>query len=1030
MRSRIAPLAAAAAWNLGAWDDLKEFITELPPDGVEAPFFQAIIAVKHDMFSEAMVFIEKARKRLSTELSALLGESYDRAYKLAVSMQQLIELEEIISYKTTNSKERRNLILKMWHDRLVGCQRDVYVWQQILSVRTLVVSPSEDIQTWLKFSSLCRKSGKLNLSYKVLINLMGGSPMDSVPSSPISTKASISSIPFFNTEGHHSRVQYSFFKHLWTAGFRDIAREKMATLTESLAATLVMGNKDASVQRLASRTHLRLAQWSLEIHSDLTDEKHMENVLQHFKQASELDPKCYKAIHWWARTNYELVDVYFVPSAGEQRPSASSPKASMDQRSSNAGHSSDVQRALQFVIPATQGFFRSIELGGQMQLQDTLRLLSLCFKFGNYPKIENVFQQGFETASIDTWLSVIPQLIARINTKQQAVRRLVCDLLQRVGQAHPQSLIYPLTVASKSTSSSRKSAAVNLLKVMKRHSDALVEQALMVSFELIRTAILWQEMWYEALEQASNSYFGTKNIEGMFEALDPLHEMMDKGPETLHEMAFLQSYGKELQEAREWMQRYRITRQESCVNEAWKLYIPVYRKIDGNFRKVKEIQLQHTSPRLLQAKNLDLAVPGTYTASQEVIKISFFHSSLKVLSSKQRPRKLTLRASNGKDYPFLLKGHEDLRQDERVMQLFSLVNTLLANDRETSKAALDIRGYAVVPLAPSSGVLEWLSQCDTLHDLIQEYRSRKKIVADLERLIMLSLAPDKQLTLLTTLQLVDVLEHAQSFTKGQDLYAMLWLKSLSSEVWLDRRTNYIRSLAVMSMVGYILGLGDRHPCNLMLDRITGKIIHIDFGDCFEVAMLRDKFPEKIPFRLTRMLINAMEVSGIQGTFRTTCEKVMRVLRENKESVMAVLEAFVHDPLINWRLLNGAEAALVPNEAGPRKSSTDDIVNELRPEELIGDGAADEPASIASSSVNRRNRVQVVAQAENDDEFKLDVETLNEKALQVVSRVRDKLTGKDFEGEELNVEKQVDRLIRQAASSENLAQCWIGWCPFW
>ena len=63
----------------------------------------------------------------------------------------------------------------------------------------------------------------------------------------------------------------------------------------------------------------------------------------------------------------------------------------------------------------------------------------------------------------------------------------------------------------------------------------------------------------------------------------------------------------------------------------------------------------------------------------------------------------------------------------------------------------------------------------------------------------------------------------------------------------------------MSMVGYVLGLGDRHPSNLMLDRMSGKITHIDFGDCFEVAMTREKFPEKIPFRLTRMLINAMEV---------------------------------------------------------------------------------------------------------------------------------------------------------------------------
>ena len=107
----------------------------------------------------------------------------------------------------------------------------------------------------------------------------------------------------------------------------------------------------------------------------------------------------------------------------------------------------------------------------------------------------------------------------------------------------------------------------------------------------------------------------------------------------------------------------------------------------------------------------------------------------------------------------------------------------------------------------------------------------------------------------------------------------------------------------MSMVGYILGLGDRHPSNIMLERHTGKIVHIDFGDCFEIAMRREKFPEKIPFRLTRMLTKAMEVSGIEGNFRTTCENTMRVMRDSKESLLAIMEAFVYDPLISFRLLN-------------------------------------------------------------------------------------------------------------------------------
>jgi FKBP12-rapamycin complex-associated protein len=49
-------------------------------------------------------------------------------------------------------------------------------------------------------------------------------------------------------------------------------------------------------------------------------------------------------------------------------------------------------------------------------------------------------------------------------------------------------------------------------------------------------------------------------------------------------------------------------------------------------------------------------------------------------------------------------------------------------------------------------------------------------------------------------------------------------------------------------------------------------------------------------------VQAMEVSGIEGTFRLTCEAVMSVLRTNGDSLMATLEAFVHDPLVSWRLL--------------------------------------------------------------------------------------------------------------------------------
>lgn len=57
----------------------------------------------------------------------------------------------------------------------------------------------------------------------------------------------------------------------------------------------------------------------------------------------------------------------------------------------------------------------------------------------------------------------------------------------------------------------------------------------------------------------------------------------------------------------------------------------------------------------------------------------------------------------------------------------------------------------------------------------------------------------------TTRRQVEVFEYALDSTSGEDLHRVLWLKSRNSEVWLDRRTTYTRSTAVMSMTGYLLG---------------------------------------------------------------------------------------------------------------------------------------------------------------------------------------------------------------------------------
>jgi FKBP12-rapamycin complex-associated protein len=98
---------------------------------------------------------------------------------------------------------------------------------------------------------------------------------------------------------------------------------------------------------------------------------------------------------------------------------------------------------------------------------------------------------------------------------------------------------------------------------------------------------------------------------------------------------------------------------------------------------------------------------------------------------------MSLKGDDGKDYQYLLKGHEDLRQDERVMQVFGLVNTLLSIDTNSFKRRLHIQRYPVIPLAPNAGLLGWVPDIDPLHVLIKDYRESRKVLLNIEYRLML-----------------------------------------------------------------------------------------------------------------------------------------------------------------------------------------------------------------------------------------------------------------------------------------------------
>ncbi|KAK3375945.1 armadillo-type protein [Lasiosphaeria ovina] len=1064
IQRRIAPLATTAAWGLGKWDSMDIYLQSMKRYSPDRAFFGAILALHRNQFREALICIDQAREGLDTELSALVSESYNRAYEVVVRVQMLAELEEIIVYKQSDA-EKQATLRRTWETRLKGCQRNVEVWQRMLRLRSIIMSPAENMHMWTKFANLCRKSGRMGLAEKSLKHLIEiEEPLETV-------------IPYWHDRQASpspnriaSPILYAVLKFQWEVGQQPAVRNSERRIAEKTLYCLRKFTNETAHRVESSRMHmnaqapngiegpgpavfpdfdesavlnphaqkhwveqtvllakcyLRQGEWMVTLNKDDWQYTQRQDILNCYSKATQYHPKWYKAWHAWALANFEVVQA--LASRGDQE---------------SRGEQAII---VQHVVPAIRGFFESIALSFGSSLQDTLRLLTLWLTYGGHAEVSNAVIEGFAHVSVDTWLEVIPQLIARINQPNRRVQQSIHSLLADVGRAHPQALVYPLTVAMKSRHNMRRSrSATQIMDSMRQHSSRLVEQAEIVSHELIRVAVLWHELWHEGLEEASRLYFGDHNIEGMFAALEPLHNQLENGPETLREISFAQTFGRDLSEAREWCRQYQETQDVNDLNQAWDLYYQVFRRISRQLPQMTSLELTYCSPKLLKAKDLDLAVPGTYRSGQEIVRIMSFDGTFSVISSKQRPRKLDIVGSDGKTYTFLLKGHEDIRQDERVMQLFGLCNTLLANDSECYKRHLNIQRYPAIPLSQNSGLLGWVPNSDTVHQLIREYRESRKILLNIEHRIMLQMAPDYDN--LTLMQKVEVFGYALDNTTGQDLYRVLWLKSKSSEAWLDRRTNYTRSLGVMSMVGYILGLGDRHPSNLMLDRITGKIIHIDFGDCFEVAMKREKYPERVPFRLTRMLTYAMEVSNIEGSFRTTCEHVMRVLRDNKESVMAVLEAFIHDPLLTWRLTNPAsppgpnfnserEQALVgPQAARARRPSILDAP--VAPTEFLAAQATGIDA-LPGAPPGTRYRARTNSSAPQPGSMPNGngpqdlAEVQNARAVEVLDRVAQKLTGRDFKpDDELNVTDQVNKLIIEATKLENLCQHYIGWCSFW
>ena len=68
------------------------------------------------------------------------------------------------------------------------------------------------------------------------------------------------------------------------------------------------------------------------------------------------------------------------------------------------------------------------------------------------------------------------------------------------------------------------------------------------------------------------------------------------------------------------------------------------------------------------------------------------------MESMRKPKRIVINGNDQKEYPFLVKSGEDLRLDQRIEQLFGLMNEVFSQDPNCHQRNLQLRTYQVIPM--------------------------------------------------------------------------------------------------------------------------------------------------------------------------------------------------------------------------------------------------------------------------------------------------------------------------------------------
>ena len=879
-RAELAEAGAAAAWRLGRWDSLEGFLGVLDANaaggagiaqgaggfggadgrpGGEAAVGRVLLGLHNRDAAAVTRAATAARDAVITPLAAAAMEgSYRRAHPAIVQLHLIRESEEAMAAVSSldaaaprgGAEPRGADLLSDWERRLELTPSALTTREPILALRraTYAALGARDAAayTWLAQAKLCRASGHHGAAQLALLEAR--SALEAVTGGD--ARANAGRGAGRPAPGMALAVEQA--KLLWATG-----RQHRATveIQEALDDSALRGADPLTT----SRAMLRLARWSaatgqrskqdvLNIYSNvLRDQKHTEKA--NFHVAKYMD------------------DLLKDAARREQQRAASGAE---DRGASGGGgrrgrHFDVDERSIDYVLEVILHYATSLRYGHRHVYESLPRMLTLWFDVGAAAAAHEAALSGRGSKSLTsdqqrerkvataatntmkdftqrlplyTWLPALPLLTARLCHPHAEVRQLIHELLYRLVKNFPNQVLWSMTAMARSTVPDRANAAQ---RVLDRAKDAapssvrpLFDQSAALSDQLIRVCA------FQPKALPNGRPAKTFSVREEFPALRRL-----------------------------------------C---------PCAVMVPGMATLTPSLP----PPTLRNAANSNqVPTVSEWSAfAADVATIESVEDEVPVLSSLQKPKKLTVVGSDGQTYAFLCKPKDDLRKDLRMMEFTTVLNRLLARDPSSRKRRLYLRTFAVIPLTEDCGLIEWVPNTTGLRHVIQALYVKdglyhKRTLHDVKDMHE-RLKATPQTWMAEILKKFPPVLHRWFLNRWKDRPA----------AWHGARTAFAHTAAVWSMVGHVVGLGDRHGENILLDQESGDCVHVDFSCLFDKG-LELETPEMVPFRLTQNIVDGLGVGGYEGTFMRVCEITLGVLRSHREALMSVLETFVHDPLVEW-----------------------------------------------------------------------------------------------------------------------------------